>query len=89
MRDSLEDSVMSLRSREDLADFVERLAEDWRRDAEQWDNRDLGAFLDGMSVWLRDAEGYYRNTGSHIDAGSPSWRLFGDALLAGRVYDND
>jgi hypothetical protein len=89
MSDSLEDSVVVLRSRADLADLVERLAADWRRSPEEWDNRDLGAFLDGMSLWLRDADGYYRNNASELDADVPSWRLFGDALLAGRVYDND
>jgi hypothetical protein len=75
-----------VRSREDLAQFVRTLADDLRQQPEAWENRDLGPFLEAMSAWIEDMEGYYRNRGEAVPS-QPEWSTLAEILAAARVYE--
>lgn len=75
-----------VRSREDLAQFVRGLAEDLRQRPEAWENADLGPFLEAMSAWIEDMDGYYRNRGEAVPV-QPQWSTLAEVLAAVRVYE--
>lgn len=66
-----------VRSRADLADLAELLSHDLAERPDEWENPELGRYLEAMAAWLRDAD---------KDV-APSWAAFADALLAARVYE--
>lgn len=72
-----------INTRSELATLVAEIAAE---DTSTWDNSDLGAFLEALSGWIEDCDGYYANTGSKLNADSPSWQLFADALQAAKIY---
>jgi hypothetical protein len=76
----------SVRSREDLARFIRDLAESVRRDPATWENRDLWSFLEAMSAWVEDMEGYFKNRGEAVPA-SLDWKTVAAMLAAARVYE--
>jgi hypothetical protein len=76
-----------VRSRDDLIDHIFRLLDDHDAIGGQWENKDIYTFLQAMAAWLKDCEGYYRNTGPSVDARLPSWQIFADALSAASVYE--
>lgn len=76
----------AVRSREDLSRFVRSLADDLRQRPAEWENADLSSFLDAMSAWVDDMDGFFRSRGEPIPA-QPDWRTFAEILAAARVYE--
>ncbi|WP_342373746.1 hypothetical protein NVS55_20085 [Myxococcus stipitatus] len=76
----------AVRSREDLAQFVRSLAQDLKQQPKAWENADLGSFLEAMSAWIEDMDGYYGNRGEVVPP-QPEWRTLAEILTAARVYE--
>jgi hypothetical protein len=83
---TLEELAESIGSREDLARFVRGLAKDLELNLADWTNWQLGDFLEALSGWIQDMEGYFVNTGQPVPE-VPSWHLIGQMLLAARIYE--
>ena len=49
-------------------------------------NGELALFLEALSGWVEDMDGYYRNRGEIPPVNVP-WRVMADALRAARVYE--
>ena len=77
--------VDGVKTREDLAKFVDLLSRDLRAHTETWENNDLYNFLQALSGWIFDMDGYFHNQGLE-EPTDPSWGLVGEMLLAARVY---
>ncbi len=73
-------------TRGDFEAFLKEFADSLATDPTSWTNASLDQFLDGVSGWLADMDGYFANRGEPVPS-EPSWRLFAQALLAGRVYE--
>ncbi len=82
----LHEQVDSISTREDLVVFIERLRTDLEAEPSSWENTDLGRFLDALSGWTADLDGYFENRGERVPE-APSWRLVGQMLLAARHYE--
>jgi hypothetical protein len=78
---------MAVNSKEDLADFIEILRDDFIRNPSSWENPTLDRFLDAMAAWVRSMDNYYRNVGQEPPGSSPSWSVFSDILIAGKIYE--
>lgn len=80
------DLTSKVKTRQDLAVFVEMLRRDLRERGQEWENPDLDSFLEAFGAWLEQAEGFYRHR--RIDPSSVSpWTFVADALAAARVYE--
>ncbi len=80
------DQAREVQSRQDLARFVRRLAQDFKERPEAWENADLGSFLEAMSAWIEDMDGYYQNRGEAVPT-RPEWRTLAEIVAAARVYE--
>jgi hypothetical protein len=70
--------------------FLKLLQADFVRhghNEQRWENNRLDLFLEAMSVYSRDIEGYYRNVEPGQDAHDPSWKLFADIMRGSAVYE--
>jgi hypothetical protein len=85
-RDTPGELALSANSRADFEAFLKALAEDFRRNSSQWDNNDLGSFLEGLQHFAVAVDGYYANMRYNVNASTPSWRLFADLLCGARVH---
>ena len=83
---TLAERARAVQTREDLAEFVAELKADLDAHHDAWENADLPSFLEAMTAWLHDMEGYYKNTGQKLQD-VPPWRLLADMLMAARVYE--
>ncbi|GAA4693245.1 DUF7660 family protein [Nocardioides conyzicola] len=69
-------------SRDDFADLVQAALEDFRTGGEaEWENGTLDRFLDGLAAFA-DA----RIVGGG-DQERPTWRLFGEMIVAATGYE--
>lgn len=81
----------SIKSKDDLVLFLEKLSEEYRANGNTWENRTLQDFLEALVSWGEDMDGYYKNMdlSSRVDLNQSavSWRVFADMLMAARVYE--
>jgi hypothetical protein len=82
----LSEHIAGVRSRGDLVAFVQALRLDLDSHPDEWENTQLGAFLEALASWLEDMDGYYANTGQPTPE-PPTWKTFGEILLAAKYYE--
>jgi len=80
------DELDKVVSREQLAKFVSVLAVDLTQNPDEWENKSLGAFLEGLSGWIADMDGYYLNN-NLVVPDEPNWRVVAEMLIAARSYE--
>ncbi|WP_133719245.1 DUF7660 family protein [Methylocaldum gracile] len=82
----LHEQVNLVKTKEDLARFVEALRADLISNVDDWENPDLERFLDAMSAWIRSMDNAYKNMGKSVPV-RPDWSVFADILLAAKIYE--
>mgnify|MGYP000072933275 CR=1 FL=1 len=80
-------ALNNVTSQETLSEFIQCLMNDYSVNKDCWGNCDMASFLEAMSAWVTDMDGYYKNTDQHFDDMQPSWKNFADILMASRVYE--
>lgn len=82
----LDEQQRTLRTREEFADFVDRLRQDLLTRPEDWENPTLDRFLEAMASWVSASPGYFRNIGQPYPE-DIDWSFFAGVLLAARIYE--
>lgn len=83
---NLKAKVDSVESRHDLVSFINALRNDLATHPEEWQNRTLDDFLEAMSAWVQDMDGYYQN--NHLPMPPlPSWKNIAEIMLAAKYYE--
>jgi hypothetical protein len=78
--------IESITTKEELAEFVTALREDYAANGDKWENQTLDSFLEAMARWIPSMNNAYRNTG-RAPVDQPTWRTFADILLAATIYE--
>lgn len=73
-------------TRREFEVFLQELARSVPAEPASSTNVSLDQFLEGVSGWLADVDGYILNRREAIPH-EPSWQLFAQMLLAGRTYE--
>ena len=81
-----EDRISSIKSKDELADFVSALREDLTTNGDRWENPTLERFLEAMEAWLRVMDQARKNTGK-LPITSPAWQTFSEILAAASMYE--
>lgn len=79
-------TIDSIATRNDLAEFIRELRVSLSDAPSEWENHDLGSYLEAMAAWLDDMDGYYKNRGEPVPA-QPDWKVLAQILAAARVYE--
>lgn len=82
----IHEMVSHIKSREDFADFVEKLRQDLLMNPEGWENHTLERFLDAMSMWVSSMDSLYKNLGRELPL-QPEWKTFAEILSAAVIYE--
>ena len=82
----LTDKIKDIKEKEDFVSFVEMLSQNFKENSENWENNNLGLYLDGISSWTDDMEGYYENNNIDITKLN-QWQIFANILVAASVYE--
>ena len=70
-------------SKEEFLHFLQRLISDFENNKEQWENAELGRYLEAMERFLHSSNDKSMNK---IDF-APSWSLFAKIMIAASVYE--
>ena len=74
-----------IENKKDLVLFIEHLVDDLKQNPDNWENNTLERFLEAMSAWVNDIEGFYVNQGSRPP--EINWKFVGQLLLVSRNYE--
>jgi hypothetical protein len=74
-------------SRKDFAAFLKLLHKDFIKNPDKWENNSLQKFLEAMSAYTEDVQGYYNNTNQPINADNPQWSVFADIIKGATMYE--
>jgi hypothetical protein len=72
-----------VKNKEDFVIFLKALSEDFLNNNEEWENPELGRYLDAMEAFLDSSTD---QSISKIDF-TPTWRLFAEIMLTARIYE--
>lgn len=72
---------------ESRAELVSAIAKLRGEDQTQWENTSVDSFLEALSAWIEDSDGFYANNGIQLNPDVASWQVFADALSAATVYE--
>ncbi|MBU1218202.1 hypothetical protein KKF34_17130 [Myxococcota bacterium] len=76
-----------IRTRQDFSEFVSALRQELNNSERNWENDTIDSFLEAISAYTLDVEGYYKNKNIDLDANNPSWRVFADILRGASIYE--
>ncbi len=76
-----------VKSRQDFVEFVSLLKDDFKLSESNWENVTVESFLEALSAYSNDVDGYYKNMKIDVDADAPSWRVFADILRGASIYE--
>ncbi len=78
--------IDSIRTKEDLMDFLEFLCDDRQSKKEEWKNRTIEDYLAAVSSWIEDMEGYYENNNLPIPD-NVGWGFIATLFYVGKIYE--
>lgn len=83
---NIEESIKHIKSRQEFVNFVRDLKMNFSSDPESWENATLENFLEGLSAWTEDMDGYYKNNDLPMPT-DINWNIFAKILLAAKYYE--
>ena len=78
--------INEIHSKEDFVNFVELLVSNLKSNPEEWTNKTLPEYLESISSWTEDMEGYYQNNSIPIPE-NVDWKVFANILIAAKMYE--
>ena len=80
-------NTLAVNSRQDFIEFLQQLHASYLKNGNDWENQNLGDFLEALSAYATDIPGYYDNMSIAVNADTASWRIFADMLRGAIVYE--
>jgi len=73
--------------RKTFIEFIDFLRMDLINNPENWENKTLPEFLEALSAYTEDIQGYYRNMKLNKNADIPDWSIFADIFNGAKIYE--
>lgn len=73
-------------SRKDFIHFLKEFYSEYLKNGNNWENNDLNSFLEALSAYAGEIDGYYQNCKLDIENISP-WKIVSDMLQGASIYE--
>jgi hypothetical protein len=82
----LKQQVTKIDNKTDFVEFTNNLANYVGTHSTEISEINVISYIRAISAWTNDMNGYYDNIGAQLPS-QPSWRLFGEILIAALIYE--
>jgi hypothetical protein len=72
-------------TKKEFTQFIDNLRADFIENKEQWENKTIEDYLEAVSRYIEDIDGYYTN--QEIDLEKVDWKVFADILKGSSMYE--
>lgn len=73
--------------RQSFIKFLDLLQKDFLDNPVNWVNKTLPDFLEALSAYTEDIQGYYDNMELNVNADKPEWSTFADIFKGAKIYE--
>ena len=73
--------------RQTFIKFLDLLRQDYSTNPDSWENKTLPDFLEALSAYAEDIQGYYDNMKQDVNADQPNWQTFADIFKGATIYE--
>ncbi len=73
--------------RQTFIKFLDLLRKDFLDNSENWENKTLPDFLEALSSYTEDIQGYYDNMKLNLNADKPEWSIFAAIFKGAKIYE--
>ena len=80
-------NISKIQTRDDLVEYIASLVDELETGSVDWKNITLASYLESLSAYLHDIDGFYSNMGMDVDPDVCTWGLIADVFAGARVYD--
>lgn len=80
-------SNFKVTDRQSFIEFIDLLRKDFVDNPESWENKKVDDFLEALSSYANDIQGYYDNTKQNVNADEPHWQTFADIFKGATLYE--
>lgn len=85
--ENIDDGTLMVNDRKSFSDFANNLLTEHKNDGVKWENNRIESFIEAISSYAQDIDGYYRNMSFETSADTPTWRVFAQILKGATVYE--
>lgn len=82
----INEMIENVKSKEDFISFINRLSKDNQINNDEWVNKDILSYLEGVSSWVEDMDGYYKNMKLDVPI-NIDWRFIATLFYVGKIYE--
>lgn len=79
-------NLRKITNRKEFICFINYLNEDFLNNKDEWSNINISDFLESLSAWVSDMDGFYENANLEVPE-NLNWQFFADALHAVKYYE--
>ena len=80
-------SNFKVTDRRTFIEFIGLLRKDFIDNPETWENKKLDDFLEAVSSYAEDIQGYYDNTKQNVNADEANWQTFANIFKGASIYE--
>jgi|GEM_PF-403156 len=80
-------SDFQVSDRQTFINFLDLLRQDFLNNPDCWENKTLPDFLEAISAYTKDIQGYYDNQKLNVNADQASWQTFADIFKGAKIYE--
>ncbi len=78
--------INNIESKEDFIEFLNTLSVNKEERSEEWENKDISSYLEGIGSWVEDMEGYFINMKKEMPK-NIDWKFIATLLYVGKIYE--
>ena len=78
--------IENVKSKEDFISFINKLSEDNQINNDEWENKDILSYLEGISSWVEDMDEYYKNMKLDVPT-NVDWKFIATLFYVGKIYE--
>ena len=76
-----------INDRHSFVEFLRLFRADLNSNPDEWENKNLDDFLEAMTRYAEDIQGYYNNFDIKINSEEASWQVFADIFKGAKIYE--
>lgn len=82
----LYENINMIQTRENFVEFLYLMVKDKELNSEEWENKSITEYIEGMASWVEDMDGYYNNMNLQMPR-DIDWKFIATLLYVGKIYE--
>ena len=82
----LHESINAIQTKDEFIEFLNLMIKDKEINSEEWENKSITEYLEGMASWVEDMDGYYNNMKLQMPR-DIDWKFIATLLYVGKIYE--